>query len=58
MKKEESCLMIMDGSVSGRFWWGKKKTVDGLGAPYTFLGMVNYKSHEGSNPMNIIWELV
>ncbi len=34
-----------------------KKTVDGLGAPYTFLGMVNYKSHEGSNPMNIIWEL-
>ncbi len=34
-----------------------KRTVDGLGAPYTFLGMVNYKSHEGSNPMNIIWEL-
>ncbi len=34
-----------------------KKTVDGLGAPYTFLGMVKYKSHEGSNPMNIIWEL-
>ena len=24
VKKEESCLMIMDGSVSGRFWWGKK----------------------------------
>ena len=34
-----------------------KKTVAGLGAPYTFLGMVNYKSHEGSNPMNIIREL-
>ena len=32
-------------------------TMDDLGAPYTFLGLVNYKSHEGSNPMNIIWEL-
>lgn len=25
--------------------------------PYTFLGVVNYVSHEGSNPMNITWRL-
>ncbi len=25
--------------------------------PYTFLGTANYVSHEGSKPMNIIWEL-
>ena len=34
-----------------------KKTVDDLGAPYIFMGLLNYRSHEGSNPMNIIWEL-
>lgn len=26
-------------------------------SPYTFLGVVNYVSHTGSKPMNIIWEL-
>lgn len=31
---------------------------DELGtSPYTFLGMVNYVSHTGSKPMNVIWEL-
>ena len=25
--------------------------------PYTFLGTVEYYSHEGSRPMNIIWKL-
>ena len=34
-----------------------KKTIAGNGAPYTFLGLVHYVKHEGSNPMNIIWEL-
>ncbi|MGN0076899.1 MAG: DUF3427 domain-containing protein [Parafannyhessea sp.] len=26
-------------------------------APFTFLGLVDYVSHEGSRPMNIIWHL-
>ncbi len=26
-------------------------------APFTFLGMVDYVSHEGSKPMNIVWHL-
>ena len=26
-------------------------------APYTFLGLVDYVSSEGSKPMNIIWKL-
>lgn len=26
-------------------------------APYTFLGLADYLSHEGSKPMNIIWRL-
>lgn len=31
---------------------------DGLGtAPYTFLGLADYVSHEGSRPMSIIWKL-
>lgn len=31
---------------------------DELGtSPYTFLGMVNYMSHTGSRPMNIVWNL-
>jgi superfamily II DNA or RNA helicase len=31
---------------------------DVLGAsPYTFLGLADYVSHEGSRPMNIIWQL-
>ena len=31
---------------------------DILGAsPYTFLGLVDYVEHEGSNPMNIVWRL-
>lgn len=30
---------------------------NGLGAPYYFLGPVNYVSHTGAKPMNIIWEL-
>lgn len=31
---------------------------DALGAaPYTFLGLANYMSHEGSKPMSITWRL-
>ncbi|MFT8390859.1 MAG: DUF3427 domain-containing protein [Sporolactobacillus sp.] len=26
-------------------------------APYTFLGLADYVSHEGSRPMNIVWRL-
>ena len=26
-----------------------------LAMPYTYLGMVEYVSHEGSRPMNIVW---
>lgn len=35
----------------------EKKNKYGETATYTFLGTANYKSHEGSKPMNIIWEL-
>jgi hypothetical protein len=30
---------------------------DGLTMPYTFLGPVDYVSHQGSRPMSIIWRL-
>ncbi len=30
---------------------------DGLTTPYTFLGPVDYVSHQGSRPMSIIWQL-
>ena len=26
-------------------------------APYTFLGIADYVSHEGSKPMNVVWKL-
>ena len=26
-------------------------------APFTFLGLADYKSHEGSKPMSIVWQL-
>ena len=29
----------------------------GNAAPYTFLGLANFVSYEGSKPMNIIWKL-
>ncbi len=35
----------------------EKKNKYGETSTYTFLGTANYKSHEGSKPMNIIWEL-
>jgi hypothetical protein len=28
-----------------------------LALPYTFLGLADYVSHEGSRPMNIVWRL-
>ncbi|MDN7024563.1 DUF3427 domain-containing protein [Methanoculleus sp. FWC-SCC1] len=31
--------------------------VDGVTQPYIFLGTARYRSHEGSRPMSIIWEL-
>lgn len=34
-----------------------KKTMAGGGSPYSFLGLANYVTHEGSRPMSIIWEL-
>ncbi len=30
---------------------------DGLTVPYTFLGPVDYVSHQGSRPMSIVWRL-
>jgi hypothetical protein len=30
---------------------------NGLAAPYCFLGPVEYVSHEGSKPINIVWRL-
>ena len=33
------------------------KTREALTLPYTFLGPVDYVSHTGSRPMNIIWRL-
>lgn len=33
------------------------RTVDNQTAPYLFLGPVRYVQHEGSSPMNIIWQL-
>ena len=30
---------------------------DGLTLPYTFLGPVDYVSHQGSRPISIIWRL-
>lgn len=35
----------------------KTDKISGLAAPYTYLGKVNYLSHEGSRPMNITWRL-
>lgn len=34
------------------------KAQSGHASPYTFLGPVIYRSHHGSRPMSIIWELV
>ncbi len=31
--------------------------IDGVTQPYIFLGTARYRSHEGSRPMSIIWEL-
>ncbi|MCW5971639.1 MAG: DUF3427 domain-containing protein [Blastocatellales bacterium] len=33
------------------------KELPGRASPYTFLGPVIYRSHHGSRPMSIIWEL-
>jgi superfamily II DNA or RNA helicase len=33
------------------------KTEMGITSPYTFLGTVQYVSHTGSKPMNILWKL-
>ena len=33
------------------------KKDNGETSPYTFLGLADYVSHEGSNPMNIVWKL-
>lgn len=35
----------------------RQHTVNELAEPYTFLGTVNYLSHEGSKPMSVIWKL-
>ena len=34
-----------------------KKDSSGLAAPLCFLGLVDYRSHEGERPMSIIWKL-
>jgi hypothetical protein len=33
------------------------KRVNGLSAPYNYLGAVDYEKHSGSRPMSIIWRL-
>jgi len=33
------------------------KTDSAGASEYTFLGLADYQSHEGSHPMNIIWKL-
>ena len=35
----------------------ERKEEQGATAPYTFLGLADYVSHEGSRPMSIIWKL-
>ena len=35
----------------------KKDNLTGGAANYTFLGLAQYVSHEGSRPMNITWHL-
>lgn len=35
-----------------------KKTDFGLTMPYQFLGPVSYRSHEGEQPMSIIWQMM
>lgn len=35
----------------------KKDTLTGLAEHYTFLGLADYVSHEGSKPMSITWRL-
>ncbi len=34
-----------------------RKRPDGLAAPYAYLGPVEYVSHSGSRPINIVWRL-
>lgn len=59
-----------DTSATGQRYINHKKTGDRelifvrecknnkLGAaPYTFLGIADYVSHEGSKPMNVVWKL-
>lgn len=59
-----------DTSTTGRRYIDHRKTGDRelifvreykntkLGAaPYTFLGIADYISHEGSKPMNVVWKL-
>ena len=36
----------------------RKKTENGLTAPYFFAGPLRYHRHEGSKPISIIWELL
>ncbi|MGL5540428.1 MAG: DUF3427 domain-containing protein, partial [Erysipelotrichaceae bacterium] len=35
----------------------KKDHILGNGAAYTYLGSATYQSHEGSNPMSIVWKM-
>ena len=36
----------------------KRTTKAGKGAPFTYFGLVDYLSHEGSKPMSVKWRLV
>jgi superfamily II DNA or RNA helicase len=33
------------------------KLLNGKAAPFAFIGEVNYVTHEGSAPMNVVWEI-
>ena len=35
----------------------EQKRINGLAAPYFFLGPADHQSHEGSRPINIVWRL-
>ncbi|MDA3921792.1 MAG: DUF3427 domain-containing protein [Salinisphaera sp.] len=35
----------------------EERKIQGLACPYTFLGTVTYRSHTGSRPISIIWQL-
>ncbi|MBR3224438.1 MAG: DUF3427 domain-containing protein [Atopobiaceae bacterium] len=48
---------VQQGSNVALFVREYKKDSFGLTAPFCFLGLVDYRSHEGERPMSIVWSL-